>query len=138
MPSVGVVERGKRMEKENVEKFEKLHIQIKDIYNELSILSKKSPDGAINKFKLKFINQLIEEANVFLSERYKPFTDFEKFEEDDVPFNSDIVLIVSQYIQCLEKFKYDNIKRLSGNWYWMLSDSEEEVKTSRPISELTF
>lgn len=126
------------MEKKNVEKFEKLHIQIKDIYSELSILSKKSPDGAINKFKLKFINQLIEEANLFLSERYKPFNDFEKFEEDDVPFNSDVVLIVSQYIQCLGKFKYDNIKRLSGNWYWSLSDSEEEVKTSRPISELTF
>lgn len=53
------------MEKDKIEKFEKLHIQIKDMYNELSILSKKSPDGAINKFKLKFINQLIEEANQF-------------------------------------------------------------------------
>ena len=38
------------MEKDKIEKFEKLHIQIKDMYNELSILSKKSPDGAINKF----------------------------------------------------------------------------------------
>ena len=46
------------MKKENIERFEKLHIQIKDIYEELSLLSKKSPDGAINKFKLKFINQL--------------------------------------------------------------------------------
>ena len=40
------------MEKKDVERFEKLHIQIKDMYSELSILSKKSPDGAINKFKL--------------------------------------------------------------------------------------
>ena len=47
-------------------RIKKLHIQIKDMYNELSILSKKSPDGAINKFKLKFINQLIEEANQIL------------------------------------------------------------------------
>lgn len=58
------------MEKDKIEKFEKLHIQIKDMYNELSILSKKSPDGAINKFKLKFINQLIEEANQFLKGDY--------------------------------------------------------------------
>lgn len=29
------------MEKDKIEKFEKLHIQIKDMYNELSILSKK-------------------------------------------------------------------------------------------------
>ena len=42
------------MEKKDVERFEKLHIQIKDMYSELSILSKKSPDGAINKFKLNF------------------------------------------------------------------------------------
>ena len=84
------------MEKDKIEKFEKLHIQIKDMYNELSILSKKSPDGAINKFKLKFINQLIEEANQFLKERYKPFADFEKFEEEDIPFNSDVVMIISQ------------------------------------------
>jgi len=130
--------RGKAMKKDKIEKFEKLHIQIKDMYNELSILSKKSPDGAMNKFKLKFINQLIEESNQFLEEKYKPFDDFKKFEEDDIPFNSDVVLIVSQYIQCLEKFKYDNIKQKSGSWYWNLSDSQEEVKTSRPISEFTF
>ena len=113
------------MEKDKIEKFEKLHIQIKDMYNELSILSKKSPDGAINKFKLKFINQLIEEANQFLK-------------EEDIPFNSDVVMIISQYIKCLERFKYDNVKLLSGNWYWNLSDSKDEVKTSRPLSDFTF
>ena len=102
------------MEKKDVERFEKLHIQIKDMYSELSILSKKSPDGAINKFKLNFINQLIEEANQLLG----------------------VVLIISQYIKCLEKFKYDNVKRLSGNWYWNLSDTDEEVKTSHPIMDL--
>ena len=117
------------MDKDKIEKFEKLHIQIKDMYKELSVLSKKSPEGAINKFKLKFINQLIEEANQFLEERYKPFADFEKFEEEDIPFNSDVVMIISQYIKCLERFKYDNVKLLSGNWYW---------KTSRPLSDFTF
>lgn len=126
------------MKKEYVENFEKLHIQIKNMYNELSVLSKKSPNGAINKFKLNFINQLIEEANQFLKDRYKPFADFEKFEEDDMPFNSDVVMIISQYIVCLEKFKYDNVKSRSGIWYWDLSDSKEEVKTSRPLSDFTF
>ena len=126
------------MEKKDVERFEKLHIQIKDMYSELSILSKKSPDGAINKFKLNFINQLIEEANQLLGKRYMPFSDFQRFQEDDMPFNSDVVLIISQYIKCLERFKYDNVKLLSGNWYWNLSDSKDEVKTSRPLSDFTF
>lgn len=126
------------MERDEIEKFEKLHIQIKDMYNELSILSKKSPDGAINKFKLKFINQLIEQANQILKDRYKPFDDFEKFEEEAIPFNSDVVMIISQYIQCLERYKFDNIKMLSGHWYWELSDSKEQIKTSRPLMEFTF
>jgi len=123
------------MKKENIEKFEKLHIQIKDIYQELSLLSKKSPDGAINKFKLKFINQLIDESNTLLGERYKPFRDFEKFQEDDMPFNSDVVLIVSQYIECLEKYKYDNIRRILSTWYWIISDSEDKIETSSPKLE---
>jgi len=126
------------MEKKKVEKFDKLLVQIKDLYNELSILSKKSPDGAINKFKLKIINQLLQESNDFLSDEYKPFEDFNKFDDDALPFNSDVVMIVSQYIQCLEKFKYDNIKMLSGSWYWKLSDSKEEVKTTRPPLEYRF
>lgn len=130
--------RGKVMEKDKIEKFEKLHIQIKDMYNELSILSKKSPDGAMNRFKLKFINQLIKESNQFLGEKYKPFDDFEIFDEDNMPFNSDVVLIVSQYIQCLERFKYDNVKCLSGKWFWNLSNDKEEIKTSRPLSDFTF
>lgn len=99
------------------------------MYSELSILSKKSPDGSINKFKLNFINQLIEEANQLLGKRYIPFSDFQRFQEDDILFNSDVVLIISQYIKCLEKFKYDNVKRLSVNRYWNLSDTNEEVKT---------
>ena len=64
------------MKKENIDKFEKLHFQIKNIYSELGILSKKSPDSAINKFKLKFVNQLLTQANTLLDEQYKPFADF--------------------------------------------------------------
>ena len=42
----------------------------------------------------------------------KKVHDFEKFQEDDIPFNSDVVLIVSQYIKCLEKYKFDNISEV--------------------------
>lgn len=120
------------MKKEDIEIFEKLHIQIKDIYSELGILSKKSPDGGINKFKLKFVNQLLKHANSLLNEKYKPFKDFELFDEDSVPTNSDVVLIVSQYIECLEKLKVDNVKRLSGEWYWIVDNSKSEIKTTSP------
>lgn len=125
------------MKKDEIETFEKLHVQIKDMYAEISILSKKAPDGAMNKFKLKFINQLIETANQFLEEGYKPFDDFEKFDDNDMPYNSDVVIIISQYIKCLEKFKYDHIVRRSGSWYWNLPNVKVEIKTSSHLSEFT-
>lgn len=123
------------MEKDIIERFEKLHLQIKDLYRELSILSKKSPNRAINTFKLKYINKLIEEDNDIMDKKYLPFEDFEKFDEEDIPFNSDVVMILSQYLKCLEKYKYDNVKMLSGNWYWNLTGSRDGVKTSSPLSD---
>ena len=124
------------MKVDEVEVFEKVHIQIKDIYSELSILSKKSPDGAINKFKLKFVNQVLTILNGLLGQESKPFPDFEVFDDDDIPTNSDVVFIISQYIQCLEKYKFDNIKILSGSWYWCLDDSDENIETTSPLREM--
>lgn len=125
------------MKKEEIEAFEKLHIQIKDMYSELSVLSKKNPNTPINEFKLKFVNQLLKQANILLGEKYKPFDDFSFFSNDDLPFISDTVFIISQYIQCLEKLKYDNVQRLGGTWYWIISGSKEQLTTSHPLVELT-
>ncbi len=120
------------MIKENVEKFEKVYIQILKMHDELSILSKKSPDGLMNKFKLKLINQLIKESNDLLEERYKPFENFIIFDEDELPTNSDVVLILAQYIECLAKYKSDNVTGSYSTWYWKLSDSKEQIKTGQP------
>ncbi|MCK0085013.1 hypothetical protein K5I21_03775 [[Clostridium] symbiosum] len=124
------------MKLENIEIFEKLYTQIKGIYSELCILSKKAPDGSINKFKLKFVNQIILIANQILGTEYAPFTDFELFDEDDMSTNSDVVFILSQYIKCLEKYKFDNIYRSTGHWYWRLEGSKEQIETSSPPTEL--
>lgn len=124
------------MKKEEIEQFEKLHIQIKDMYSELSVLSKKNPNTPINEFKLRFVNQLIIKSNELLGDKYKPFDDFISFSNDDFPFISDVVLILSQYIQCLEKIKFDNITRLSGNWYWKIDGSKEQIRTSSPTANL--
>ena len=124
------------MKSENIEKFEKLYTQIKGLYSELCILSKKAPDGHINKIKLKFVNQIILIANQILGTEYSPFEDFELFDEDDMSTNSDVVFILSQYIKCLEKYKFDNIHRLSGRWYWRLEDIKEQIETSSPPTEL--
>lgn len=119
------------MNKKDVDIFEKLSGQLISVYEEISLLSKKSPNDAVNKFKLKFVNKLLNDSNMFLTDKYMPFSDFDMFEEDDIPQNSDIVFILSQYIQCFEKFRADNVKRVHGSWYWDL-ENDEKIQTIRP------
>lgn len=115
------------MKRNDVDKFEKLGSQLEVIYDELSLLSKKSPNDAVNKFKLKFVNSLVNGSNEFLSDAYRPFADFEKFDADDVPQNSDVVLILAQYIQCFEKLRADNVVLKNGGWYWQLKGEKGDV-----------
>lgn len=119
------------MKKIDVDVFEKLSGQLISVYEEISLLSKKRPNDAVNKFKLKFLNTLISDSNEFLSDKYKPFDDFNIFNEDDIPQNSDVVFILSQYIQCFEKFRADNVIQFHGAWYWDTND-ETKIKTVRP------
>lgn len=122
----------------SVEVFEKLEVQISDLYKEMSALSKKSPNEKINKFKLGFVNQLLSVSNGLLKENFKPLDNFDLFDEDDVPSNSDVVMVISQYISCLQKFKYDNVKQQKGGvWYWQVND-DDPIRTSRPEMKFTF
>ncbi|MGH5435000.1 hypothetical protein ACRFHY_26620, partial [Klebsiella pneumoniae] len=70
------------MNRANVDTFEKISGQLLSIYEEISLLSKKSPNDAVNKFKLKFVNKLLSQSNDYLGEMYKPFDDFDSFDED--------------------------------------------------------
>lgn len=126
------------MNKAEVDRFEKLSGQLISVYEEMSLLSKKNPNDAVNKFKLKFINKLIEESNQFLSEKYRPFDDFDCFEEDDIPHTSDVVFILSQYLQCFEKLRSDNVVLDNGRWYWRVKgDNNDYVDKAGMIKILT-
>ena len=120
------------MNKEEIDKFEKIFSQIEGLHKEIGILAKKTPNDAINKFKLKFINQILEEANGILVDSYKPLEGFEVFEIDEVPSNSDATFIFEQYLNCLEKLRGDNITQGVGRWYWIIDGEKSEIKTSEP------
>jgi hypothetical protein len=114
------------MNKAEVDRFEKLSGQLISVYEEISLLSKKNSNDAVNKFKLKFINKLIVESNEFFSEKYRPFDNFDNFDEDDIPHTSDVVFILSQYLQCFEKLRSDNVVYKGGNWYWSVKGDEKD------------
>lgn len=120
------------MKLEEVEKLEKISGQMDGLHKEVSALTRKSPNDGVNKFKLKFINAAIAEANSALGNEYKPFKEFEQFDSDDLPSNSDVTFILGQYIEELERKRADNLKRHSIGWIYNLSDSEEIIRTAPP------
>lgn len=116
---------------EEINLFEKITGQIEALHTEITILSKKKPNDAVNEFKLNRINKVLEIANTMLINEYKPFDDFNLFDEDDLPTNSDVTLILSQYLNNLEILRSDNIK-LNGSWYWIIDNNESDIMTKPP------
>jgi hypothetical protein len=120
------------MKRIEVEVFEKTMVQLDGLHQEMSILAKKSPNDALNNFKLKFVNSTLRISNQILGDANRPFPDFSEFSEEEMPSNSDVTFILSQYLECSEKFRADNIKCKVGQWYWRLDDPNELVDTAPP------
>ena len=115
---------------EEVIQFEKIQTQIKGLYNEIGILSKKNPNDAVNGFKLKLINQSLKKANDILKDK-KPYSDFDVFSDDDMPSVSDVVMILEQYYSALEKMRCANIQSQFGYWYWTINGKISNIETNK-------
>lgn len=123
------------MNREEIESFEKVFTQLLSFHQETSVLVKKDPDGVMNKFKLNLINKVIAKANELVGET-KPFEDFDSFDiEGDLPFNSDVAMILGQYINCMELIRKDNVHMFSGRWYWNVDGdtNKDTIRTTDPI-----
>ena len=117
---------------DDINNFEKVQAQLESLHVEIGALAKKSQNDALNKFKLKFVNQSLTEANELLGEKYVPFNDFSVFADDDLPTNSDVTMILGQYMNCMEKLRSDNIAAKSMWWYWMSDSEMTTIRTSPP------
>lgn len=73
---------------------------IRTLRNEFRELSSKKPNDQVNPFKLKCVNQSIKEANELLKDG-KPYSEFELFREEDLPTNSDVLMILSLYLDAI-------------------------------------
>ena len=116
---------------EDVQEFERLEQQLHSLLSELSGLSSKKPNDGINKFKLKMINSLLERANHILDNQ-RPFPEFTLFDDNDLPTNSDTVVMLSQYAAAILLFREDNTTQESAYWYWVLNDKRSNMKTESP------
>jgi len=60
--------------------------------------------GVCGWIKLGMINKVIASANDVLGSDYRPFQDFEAFDVDELPSNSDVVFVIAQYLEEIERY----------------------------------
>jgi hypothetical protein len=116
--------------KEDVQEFEKLEQQLHSFLTEISELSKKKPNDPLNKFKLKFINGALDRLNKLLGND-RPFPDFDLFDVDALPTNSDVVVILAQYAAAAYRFRTANTDSERG-YSWILKGKTSDLYAGRP------
>lgn len=100
----------------DVDKYERISPLLEALYLEITALSKKNPNDALNTLKIKMINRVLNEVKSFLET--DPNVGFlELLDEATLPSNSDTVVIIGQFIAILSQFKaryhrFDGIRRV--------------------------
>jgi hypothetical protein len=118
------------MTEKQIEEFEKCESQLHGLHEEIGLLSKKNPDDRVNNWKLKYANRVIAAANKLMGDRYRPFGGFEGFEAIGRPTNSDVVMMLAQYIKCMDQMRADNVYVNLGRWYWVVDGERSKLLTA--------
>lgn len=106
--------------KKNVEIYETTEPLLEALYKEIQDLTKKKPDGTLNQTKIKMINRLLQDIQIFLKD--EPDNKYlDLLEDENLPQYSDVSLILSQWSASVKKFhgKYygwDAIER-ENRWH---------------------
>ncbi|MFC3061576.1 hypothetical protein [Paenirhodobacter populi] len=117
---------------EDIERLEKLVGQLQGLHSEIGTLAKKSPNDAVNPFKLKLVNKVLAMGNEVLGAKYKPFDEFDIFDADDAPSTSDVTMVIAQYMEEAERYRSDNVKMDGGRWKYVLNGRASEVISGPP------
>lgn len=109
---------------QEIEIFIKAIYQLNALIGDFSELSKKKPDEQANKFKLHIVNTILEKLNAIIDEEDKPFSDFTILSEEDLPSNSDILIILNQYRRCSKNFASKN----TNGRTWVVNGKETKIE----------
>ena len=107
----------------HAEKHDNVMPLVEAMFREFQELSKKKPDGALNKRKVEIVNRLLQEAHKVLEgEPTSAYLDL--LDEDDLPQNSDVVLILSLTVVAMERFRrrYYRYSEVLDESEWMTTD----------------
>ena len=90
--------------KEQTDGYETLNPLLLSMYDEFQELSKKKQDGIVATIKVKMVNRLLKSIHKILeNEPNHAFLDL--LNEDDLPQNSDVVIILGQTKAAMNAFR---------------------------------
>ena len=116
---------------EGVRKFEKALSQMVGLQQQIAALSQKKPNDALNKFKLDLVNDLLGIANKYLGEELRPFPRFEVFDEETMPSNSDVAIMLDQYLSRLREFRESNSEQDARyHQCWLIKGRRSTIEVS--------
>lgn len=89
------------------------------MYAEFKEISKKKPDSAVSKSKIKIVNRLLEKVRTVLSDE-ESIGFLDVLDEDEVPQASDVTLILSQYVASMNAFRAKHYGWDGSNHTWFI------------------
>lgn len=99
----------------DINRFENVYPLLVSITKSMAALSTKKPSDVISEFKLDQINKILKQCNALLGDK-RPDVEFEKFDIDTMPQNSDIVVMLELYIASMDKFKIIHSDYVGDDW----------------------
>ncbi len=104
--------------------YDRLVPMLEAAHHEMTELSKKKQDGVVNALKIKMINRLLAElSKVVEKDPSHAFLDL--LDEDTLPQNSDVVLILSQWKAALKQFHGKHYGLDGSRYRWFTADQPD-------------
>jgi hypothetical protein len=104
--------------------YDRLVPMLEAAHHEMTELSKKKQDGIVNALKIKMINRLLTElSKVLENDASHDFVDM--LDDETLPQNSDVVLVLSQWHAALKQYKskhYGYDATIGEHHWFMISD----------------
>lgn len=94
---------------------------LQSMYSEFQELSKKKPQDVLSPSKVKLVNRLLTPIlDLLKDEPMRPFLD--AFDEDDLPQNSDVILMLGQVRAAMINFRD---RHHDGRHGWHVEQEED-------------
>ena len=118
----------------DVENFNMLSPLLSATYKEMLEFSKKKPDSPVNPYKASSINRLLEPLKSLMKED-KVYEYLDLLDDTSLPTNSDVVLILSQYIKAtsmyFESRHVQNLQSHQSEWNFEPVVQPEQVQQKK-------